>query len=238
MRASLESEDLARHHLRAAILAWDNEAEQGGHLVRARVLQALLGWSLLALLLLVNYWLFRAFDSSYFPWYLHNGSVIAFVFAFISLAISLDRFPDLISSNPARYLIASLSLWQFARAAWRTPFLTRPDKTHSWWLPILSDRVVSFLLYRLAFIAFSLWLATVVPLQYFVYLFAGAPARVYGRSNSRSYYDTDNDLLIVVAGGEDAERPDSVFEIGYGTKQVSLTAALGAVVLLVASHIV
>jgi hypothetical protein len=237
LKQSVESEDLARHHLHAALLAWDREADEHGRLRLARVLQALAGWLLVALFLLGDYWLFRVFDASYFSWYLNNGSLIGLVFAFIALAISLDRFPDLISSNPARYLIANLGLWQFARVGWRTPFLVKPDKTASWWLPMVFDRVISFILYRLVFFAYLAWFAIVIPIQYFVYLIAGAPARIYGRSNARSYYDPDSDILVVVERGETRELPPSVFEIGYGGKQVSLTASVGAAILFVASRI-
>ena len=89
-------------------------------------ISSLIGWAIIGSVIAVDYLVFRLlFDVNYFSWYLENGAVINIVFSVISLAVVLDAYTGLISSNPFRYLWACMALTDHVSLA---AFAFNPDE--------------------------------------------------------------------------------------------------------------
>ena len=89
-------------------------------------ISSLIGWAIIGSVIAVDYLIFRLlFDVNYFSWYLENGAVINIVFSVISLAVVLDAYTGLISSNPFRYLWACMALTDHVSLA---AFAFNPDE--------------------------------------------------------------------------------------------------------------
>jgi hypothetical protein len=104
-------------------------------------------------------------------------------------------------------------------------------------LPVVD--ILLALLFALAFVLASIaWLLLVVPVQYFVYLVTGAPARVASASPTRATVDIEGTRTTF---GEDLKSdplPKGAIESGFTAKPVSFTAAITTAVLFVASQVV
>jgi len=223
---------------------------EGASLWPARygLLFTMIGWAYVAPLLAADYFIFRAFGVNYFHWYLQNGGLINLVFGFVSLAVVLDAYPDLISSNALRYTFASQQLvGHVFRAWWDTTYKSK-GAIKTWWLPTAFDFVVSTITFLAMAIALVGWALIIGPVQHVVYLVLGAPARNAIRNNRDPRYDKKTDTVTSGALGavdparpptddeaKKAQDPESVpgFVIGYREKPVSLTAALASAVFFI-----
>jgi len=121
--AALASFVSSKKHRQAARVALDAPV---GRPWIAGLVQFLFGWAIIGAALAADYFVFAAFDQNYFRWYLANGALIAIVFGFVSLAVRLDDYPDLVSSNPLRYLSPArrssfTSFWPGTRWLQSTP---------------------------------------------------------------------------------------------------------------------
>lgn len=154
--------------------------------------------ALLAVLIAANYVVFRkVFNTNYFRWYVHNGTILALVLATAAVGLNLDAEDGLISSRPYRYflswmqIVANLSLQLSAvlgagsaeqREAvpagprWRRT--TRGVLGFLAFLPLVFLTRTGLILAGVL-LAIIAWIAVVAPLQYFLYLFCGAPARTF-----------------------------------------------------------
>ena len=193
-----------------------------------------MGWAILGAALAVNYFAFASFDENYFRWYLANGALIAIIFGFVALAVRLDDYPDLVSSNPLRYLYACVTLSQHLFLAWNQVIGVDPERAPGLLLSKLVDLVVSFIAWICVAVGFIGWLLVVAPIQYLPYAVLGAPARNALRNQTRSTYDPETDTLLLAATDESS----SGHTIGYVEKPVALTSALTAAVLWVGSNYV
>jgi hypothetical protein len=196
--------------------------------------QFLFGWVILGAALAANYFVFASFDQNYFRWYVANGALIAIVFGFVSLAVRLDDYPDLVSSNPFRYLHACLTLSLHVALAWNQVIAVDPERATGLLLSKLFDLVVSLLAWVGVAVAFIGWLLVVAPIQYLPYAVLGAPARNALRNPARPRYDPATDTTLPVA----AEGKGNGHLIGYVEKPVTLTSAFTAAVLWVVSEFV
>jgi hypothetical protein len=100
---------------------------------------------------------------------------------------------------------------------------------------------VDFVLTAFISVAFVLgyvtWLLIVVPLQYFVYLMSGAPAREATASRARVWYRfTPREIHIEEAWKSD-EMPEGATESGFSLKPVSFTATITAALLFAVSKL-
>lgn len=198
---------------------------QGG--ARYSTLTSLIGWGVLGLLVGGNYLLFRfLLETNYFDWYLHHGALINFVFGFISIAVVLDAYPDLISSNGLYYIYACGQLVAHVFRAWRDTTYEADRGAKTWWLPTVFDFVVSFAVFVVIGLIVVAWALVVAPVQHVAYLVAGAPARNAIRNDKDPRYDPETDRLRTDA-------PQG-FSIGFRAKPVTLTAALATAAFLVA----
>jgi hypothetical protein len=186
------------------------------------------GWSILGVVLAADYLVFRSFDVQYFRWYVENGALINLAFSFISLAVVLDAYRDLISSNPLRYLSSCLALWLHVLLAWGETINSDDEGAEpTWLLPALFDLLVSLVVYVCMVLVVTGWMLVVAPVQHIVYAVLGAPARNAIRSTKTSSWDPDKDRTTVAAP---VGQTRTGFTLGYRAKPVTLTAALASVV--------
>jgi hypothetical protein len=186
------------------------------------------GWLVLGTAITADYLVFRAFGVQYFRWYLENGALINLVFSFISLAVVLDAYRDLISSNPLRYLNTCMALFFHVLLAWdETLVIDDENASQTWWLPAFFDGLVSLVLHVVMFLVTVGWLLVVAPIQHVVYAVLGAPARNAFRNPETSSYDPVTDRTTIAAPAEESR---TGFTIGYRDKPVTLTAALASAV--------
>ena len=102
--------------------------------------------------------------------------------------------------------------------------------------------VVDLLLTLVFAVAFTVvvvaWLVVVVPLQYFVYLVTGAPAREACGSAEMAVFFRDGNKLVSAEASKSAELPKGAVESGFSARPVSFTAAITAGVLFAVSQLV
>jgi hypothetical protein len=229
--AALESSERAEFHRRLAGAAL---SAQPGRPWTAFVAQFVFGWAILGAALAVNYAIFAAFDANYFRWYLDNGALISIVFGFVSLAVRLDDYRDLISSNSMRYLYACLTLSLHLSLAWNQIVGVDPERSPGLLLAKVFDLVVSLFAWLAVAVGFVGWLLVVAPIQHLVYAVLGAPARNALRNQASSAsFDAAQD-----ATGGFADNGTSGHPIGYVEKPVTLTSALAAAVLWALSQLI
>ena len=229
--AALASFVSSEKHRQAARVALDAPV---GRPWIAGLVQFLFGWAIIGAALAADYFVFAAFDQNYFRWYLANGALIAIVFGFVSLAVRLDDYPDLVSSNPLRYLYACQTLLLHLFLAWNQVVAVDPERAIGLLLSKLFDLVVSLLAWVSVAVAFIGWLLVVAPIQYVPYAVLGAPARNALRNPDRPRYAPESDTTLPTA----AEGSSAGHTIGYVEKPVTLTSAFTAAVLWVVSGFV
>ena len=148
------------------------------------------------------------------------------MFSFISLAVVLDAYRDLISSNPLRYFNACMALFLHVLLAWDATMVKDDDNAvQTWWLPAFFDGLVSVLVYIAMFLVTLGWLLVVAPIQHVVFAVLGAPARNAYRNKETASYDPVSDRTTLAAPVAEAR---TGFTIGYRDKPVTLTAALAS----------
>lgn len=227
---ALESSERAESHRRLAGAAL---SAQPGRPWTAAVVQLVFGWAIIGAALAIDYEIFAAFDASYFRWYLENGAVISIVFGFVSLAVRLDDYPDLISSNPMRYLYACLTLSLHLSLAWNQIVGVDPERSPGLLFAKVFDLVVSLFAWLAVAIGFVGWLLVVAPIQHLVYAVLGAPARNALRNQTSSpRFDAAHDATGVFANDGTGGHV-----IGYVEKPVTLTSALAAAALWALSQL-
>jgi hypothetical protein len=183
------------------------------------ILSFLVGISVILLLIFVNQLTVGiVLDTSYVGWYLRNGAIISLVFAFVTIGWGdLNRFPGLTSAHPLEQLATMAIIYVLPQLSFVT--LLGPSDSdviraqHREWrvshglkVPRTSP-IRSFVLAaidraeRITALIFSpglvllcyLWVVVVFPLQYFVYLVAGAPARLALRASNTVAYKVDDE---------------------------------------------
>lgn len=186
--------------------------------------------SLAAILVLVaaNYLVFRIFDRNYFRWYLDHGAELALALSLVAIAVDLDRDPYLVAADPGKY-----SGGWFAIVG--ETVLSLRDVVENHRVGILDT--LSTVLYWLAFMAVSLcWMALVAPLQYFITLVTGAPAR--GAVVSRRMWVKRSGNTISLCTGPAEKMPMGAEEIGLARRPVTVTSSITAGALFVVSLLI
>jgi hypothetical protein len=123
------------------------------------------------------------FKTPYLSWYLKNGVLIGFVTTIASLVWGdINRQNGLISSHPLDYLGSCLQVAGL-------PLIVLGAHMRKNKIPGASSSPFDILLMIPMLLILLLlicgWLLVIVPLQYFVYLICGAPARVFSKSDRR-----------------------------------------------------
>jgi hypothetical protein len=195
--------------------------------------------------------LFRAlFDTDYMRWYLDNGDLISIVFVFVTLAWGdLNKLTGLVSAQPMQYLLACYTLGglpMLGLSALLDPrrkrsgeIKTKDPKRNAGPLGVgLLDEFITMLVSIAVFAAFVLWLLVVVPLQYLVYLVAGAPARQALASGSRAWALVTDRGLAADVSSKSLPMPEGAIESGFSAQPVAFTAAVAAALLFAVSKLV
>jgi hypothetical protein len=181
----------------------------GGVLLRdtctEKLLARLAGSAALAALIGGSYVVFRvAFGVSYFRWYIENGAVLGLVLAAAAVGLNLDAEDGLISSRPDLYLAswmlipANMLLQLSAVLSGPRTFDHTPEaQSSSSATPdtgklkaiveilalvvavIFMGEAVTFLIILGLIVLLIVWIIVVAPLQFFVFLICGAPARSF-----------------------------------------------------------
>jgi hypothetical protein len=104
-------------------------------------------------------------------------------------------------------------------------------------LPVID--IVLAMLFALAFVLATLaWLLLVVPLQYFVYLATGAPARVACASPTRAWVTSQEKGTIISEALKSDALPMGAIESGFTARPVTFTAAITTGVLFAVSQLI
>jgi hypothetical protein len=201
---------------------------------RGRPLSPVVTGLLLAAAVAAAYLVFRLFGVSYFHWYLEQGPLIALVVAGVAVAVELDRLPNLISAHPSRFLGAC-----FEMAGESTLSLPEPVRGRRERDPDSSpfDGFFTFL-FEVVYLGLVVaWLTVVAPLQYFVNLVTGAPARYALASPRRTWIERGKETTTITRGPFEAV-PEGAEQIGLARRPVSLTSTITAGLLFGVSQLV
>ena len=167
------------------------------------------------LMVIVNSWLFRKwFGTSYLDWYIANGtfiSVTASLFAVVWK--NLNDNPGLIAANPTVFLAANLQLigiqaqvigQQLTEGVAKLKSNRRLSASLDTGVPFsdLFDGAASLVAALVMVSALTVWFVTVVPLQYFIVLLAGAPARLALKLNGGAIAAVDQTVIGPLALNE------------------------------------
>jgi hypothetical protein len=181
------------------------------------------------------------FGAHYLSWYLANGAMVSLVLGFVSLAWGdLDRLPGLISAHPFEYAAAHVTLCVLpsrSLAAILAPRRETRTSSSPIGVPVL-DALLTVALTVVLLAAFVVFMLVVAPLQYFVYLVAGAPGREAYASPERAWYLIGARDIRVESGPRSAGLPEEAAESGYTGRPVTFTAAIAAGLLFAAQQVV
>lgn len=203
---------------------------------------ALAGWAFLAVLIAANYLVFRTLGENYFRWYLENGAVIAVALAFVSVLMELDRVPNLVSAHPLGYMGAWAQVLSEVMTAW-IPVFEPPFPESTRVRSLVLDTLLSWLVFVLYVAALLGYALVVAPLQYWLNLAVGAPARSAVGSSVKAVVEretrTTTMTLVPAAGAREPGGTKGIEreEIGFGRRPVAATAAISAGILLIFSRV-
>jgi hypothetical protein len=153
------------------------------------------------------------FETSYVGWYLRNGAIISLVFAFVTVGWGdLNRFPGLISADPIEQLATMSTIYVLPQKSfvtllgpsdsdvvraqhreWRVSYGLKVPRTSAIRSSVLAaidraEHTIAVMFSAGLVLLCYLWIVAVFPLQYFVYLIAGAPARLALRASNTVAY--------------------------------------------------
>ena len=197
-----------------------------------RLRSFILGLVIVLMLAAFNHWLFTTwFGITYLDWYLKNGALIGLVTAGVALTWGdMNKHTGLISAHPLVYVGACLQLVGIPLLVMGTHLRSNPDnrKPRS-----LFDALVTVLLVLILTGGMLVWLVVVVPLQYFVYLICGAPARFFSQSTRRAIAQLKDGRLQVAEIGQAEKVPDGWWDASIVSKPVPITNLFTALFFLI-----
>ena len=197
-----------------------------------RALSYSIGLIALAILLLMNHWIFITwFKTSYLSWYLENGAFIGLVAAIASeVWKDIENHPDLISAHPAEYLgkcVHLVGLFVFTLGTNLKSNRNQPKQVSSFDIYMTLPLIVVIALVLLA------WLIVIVPLQYFVFLVCGAPARVFSQSDRVALVTDNGGQLSVDEMAHNQTVPNNSWTLSLSKKPIAVTNIFVAMTLLI-----
>jgi hypothetical protein len=179
---------------------------------------------------MVNMWVFRTyFGRNYIDWYLSAGPFIALATAAFGAAWgSLDKNPALVSANPLIYFSACLQVAGLPLVAIGAHMRSR-NRLSPIGLEVLPICVLAISLA----VSVVAWLLLVVPMQYFLFLFAGAPSRVALTSSARVSARIQSGQVALMENTDVTETApeDGWWDASMRNKPVTLASAYGAALL-------
>lgn len=176
----------------------------------------------LLLLIGLNHWLFAQFFKppapTYLQWYFNNAAAIGIGSAlFSTIWGQLDEHPEVISAHPVRFVAAYMGLLGMYFFAFNTNLKGGSSEAPDF------DSVVGLLLSAILMVVILVGLLVIGPLQYFVFLLCGSPARLLLRSDLRliSLETNNHTELRQIRNGE--EVPAGWQDISLRKKPFTLT---------------
>lgn len=217
--------------------------------------QSLLGGAvslvlIVALILFYRWAFYHLFNQVYLRTYIKYGYLMMLAFTFLTLVVDLDDNRDLISPHPFRYLKACWRAlrvpaytvggdWRLETKETHAPFDADAKQTETIWDKLLQpfkafsdifDLFVSGAFFIIFIVVIFIWLLLVAPLQYFIFLFCGAPVRVLMRQKGKPlhapYEASASEARVQEQSAASATDLDSTV-----SKPVRMTAALAVAVL-------
>ena len=176
----------------------------------------------------IDAWFFRRRGMSYLDWYIANGAIISVTASLFTVVWkNLNDNPNLISADPRLFLSANLMLIavQFqaiGRLLDEAGAGMRAGRAARW--SDIWDGFGSLLASALMVVVMTIWFVAIVPLQYFIVLVAGAPARLALKLQARRTVEP-------ASGAADAADWKS-WEANFLAAPVSMTNAFAALLIL------
>jgi hypothetical protein len=207
-----------------------------------RGVTAALGLAALTALIAADELVLRAlFGTHYLSWYLANGAIVSLVVAFVTLAWGdLNDLPGLISAHPLEYAAAHVALCALpsqSLAAILAPRGEARPESAPIGLPVL-DAILTVAVTLVLLAAFVAFMLVVAPIQFFVYLVAGAPGREACASPERAWYRIRAREILVESGPRTGELPAGADESAYTSRPVTFTAAIASALLFATQQVV
>jgi hypothetical protein len=187
-----------------------------------RLLTFLAGLAILLALLVVDQWVFSTwFKTTHLNWYLANGALIGLVSSITSMAWGdMNKHMGLISPHPFDYIgaclqLAGLPIYTLGTHLRNNKTGHKPQALFDFILTIL------FLLGLVGMVI--IWMVVVVPLQYFLYLVCGAPARILSQSKQQPIAQLKGAQLNINEIGSDEKVPEGWWSASINQKPIAIT---------------
>ena len=182
------------------------------------------------------------FDAHYLSWYLANGAIVSLVVAFVALAWGdVNDVRGLISAHPFEYAAAHVALCVLPTQSLAAVLAPRGDSPRPQSAPIgipVADAILTAVVTVCLLAAFVAFILLIAPIQYFVYLVAGAPGREACGSPQRAWYTIGTREIRVESGPRSAGLPERATESAYTGQPVTLTATLASALLFATQLVV
>lgn len=208
-----------------------------------------MGFAIIFSLVAFNQWMFTTwFKITYLDWYLSNGALISLAVTVISLSVEdMNKQTGLISAHPWTYVSSYMRLVGLTFIAMSGHIKgTKKEKPIATSLYLSPFEAVIYSIFKLleVLIASALevavmalvmaWLVVVGPLQYFVFLICGAPARVNAENQAQSTHRpvvTPSGSILEVE--KDRKIPEGWWESRLDSKPIAVTTLFTALFLFI-----
>lgn len=195
-------------------------------------MDTVIGLGLVITLAALDQFLFKAlFGISHLDWYLKNGISISVITTLVSMTWSdMKEMTGIISAHPLKYLKACCRVMGLPFLVFGTHMRTNkaPSEPRSFFDTLMTIPLV--LLFVTVILA---WLIAVVPLQYFVYLVCGAPARLFAASTRRTIARMSGGNLETEEIEKGQNTPDGWWDASLASKPVTSTNLFATMLFLV-----
>lgn len=190
------------------------------------------GLGVLLTLSIINNWIFTTwFNTTYLNWYLTNGSLIGLASTIASLAWGdMNKHAGLISAHPFGYIGACLQLVGLPFYTMGTHFKGTGNQPETF---PLFDRLVTIPFMLMLIGIAIIWLVVIVPLQYFMFLICGAPARAFQYSPQQTIARLKGSQLEVKEINTNEKVPEGWWSANLSQKPVAITNLFVALFLLI-----
>ena len=187
-----------------------------------------IGAFVLLLLISLNWWVFAQWlDRNYWQWYMNTGKFIGIGLSVTSMVWGrMGDHPGLISKNPLTYIGSYLQLAGLPLFTLGTHLRGKNDAD-----PF--DKIVTVVMTIVVTAALGLYLIALVPLQYFLFLLVGAPARTLNQSTQMVAAKLVGSNLEVKTVDRTAQMESGWWEASMAEEPVELTGLLSSLFLAI-----
>jgi len=184
-------------------------------------------------------------NLNYFSWYIKNGAGINAAVGVIALVWEGVRSrKDMLSIHPLRYiratfLMAGVLFYSLAAHINNVKYVKKDAKMNLFFgIYRIFQMTISLVLASIIAIFGIVWLLFVTPLNYFIVLVSGAPAREYlRRIGSRPIIEYGDDTVTLKTQPIKDELPPNAIDISIAREPFAITQLLTSMVLLLMNFI-